>query len=192
MKLVYLTEKCNVIVNTENEKDVLTRLVRDHKISEAKINGVYIYLCSDPLGRPDVENNKVRVLLKYMDKNHKFIEEMTWVDITYTMIQLNYAEVSSEIDGNFSYIDWEQEYMTMSICEAPNQHNSRIQFRFCSIPKLDSRETVLYGEENPRVDNVGLNGNLFTAFLRSKFSNKNRLKLTINLAEPLDSQVVAY
>ena len=127
-----------------------------------------------------------------MDKNHKFIEEMTWVDITYTMIQLNYAEVSSEIDGNFSYIDWEQEYMTISICEAPNQHNSRIQFRFCSIPKLDSRETVLYGEENPRVDNVGLNGNLFTAFLRSKFSNKNRLKLTINLAEPLDSQVATY
>ncbi len=191
MKLLYLTENCNMIINTEHEKLVLTRMIRDHKIGEAKINNTYIYLCSDPLGKPDVQNNKVRVLLKYMDKTYNFVEETTWLDITYIMNELENIELSSERDGNFSYIDWESEYITISTNNSFSPYNSRIQFKLHDIPELDSRNTVIYGEPAPWIDNIGVNdNNIFKARIRSKHGRKNNVLLTVNMNEPLDSLAV--
>lgn len=187
--IVQLTENCNLLLNTLNEKRVLYKLIADHKIGEAKINGVYIYLCTSGLYEPDVVNGKSRVCLRYLNKNHERVEEYAYIDKFLLDMQIDESKLNDRIDGNFSYVDWNSEYLTMTTKRSPKP-NSRIRFRLYDSNVIKPESINTFGEEDPVVYDVEYDdNNKFAASLMSSISNIYT-RMYIDMNEPLDSYAI--
>ena len=96
------------------------------------------------------------------------------------------ASLLDSEDGNFSYIDWDKKYITIStnLSEA----NSAIRFKLEDIPTLKSENTEICNAMNPKVENIGIQGDdIFQALITSRII---KAKLSVDINNPLNSTVV--
>lgn len=188
--IIKLTEKHSVEINTLMEKHVLMTLLYDNRFSSVKIDNTSIYLHSDSNGSPEViygsnfrtSKAKVSIIAANPDNN----ENDVWVDVNNVMQQLMSASLLDSEDGNFSYIDWDKKYITIStnLSEA----NSAIRFKLEEIPTLKSENTEICNAMNPKVENIGIQGDdIFQALITSRII---KAKLSVDINNPLNSTVV--
>lgn len=185
MASVKLTERCNIFLNTSMEKHVLLLLLSKNEISSVRIWDQYIYLFSDPNNYPDaVQGIKARVMLRYTDDNMNIIEEEANIDVRDVEKQLEDVTLINDDYGDFSYVDWNQEYVTVS-----TDCNSVIRFKPADIPELNSENTDIWGYNiHPKVENIGRDKTgKFQAYVSNE---KITIKITVDSNEYLDSKAV--
>ena len=181
-----LTETLSIQVNTSMEKHVLMMLLYYNKFSSVKIDNTAIYLHSNSDGDPEViyGNTFKTVKAKVSIINNAGIFE-EWLDVSNITQQLTDAVLSDTEDGKFSYIDWEKQYITVST--NLSEVNSGIRFKLNDIPSLKSENIEICNAMNPKVENIGLEGGKFQAFITSRII---KAKLSVDINNPLDTFVV--
>ena len=181
MAVINLTEKCIIGIKTEMEKHALLMLLQNNELGCVKIWNNYIYLYSDSIGRPDVNNGITRVYLRYTNDDLKLIEEEALVDIRDVARQLDDVELSNNEYGEFSYMDWNQEIVVVSTLSG----KSAIKFKLNEVPNLSCLNTEVFGSAYPEIENIGYNKDgLFQARIISK---NEKIALFVNTEDPLDS-----
>ena len=190
MTNVKLSEKHSVRINTMMEKHVLMMLLCNNKFSSVKIDNTCIYLQSDSEGRPEVvyttnfttSKAKVNIIGSEPDD----IESDVWVDVNSVVQQLFNADLSDSEDGSFAYIDWDKKFITIST--NLSEVNSGIRFRLDDIPALKSENTEICNAMNPKIENMGLQGNdIFQALITSRII---KAKILVDINNPLNTYVI--
>lgn len=184
MPLLKLTEKCNLVINTLMEKQALLMLLEQNVLSELRIGSTLICVYGDSIGQPDNCNGRVRVNIKYVDKNHNIIEEDDSIDVYTIKQQLTGYRLRDDIDGDYSYIDWNEDFVTIS---DTGKGNRRIIFSRAEFPFLSSSNTDIFGSVYPNVQNLGFDEDgMFNVIITSKTTGA-KVRLFIDPADSLDS-----
>lgn len=189
--IIKLTEKHSIEINTIMEKQVLMMLLYDNKLSAVKIGNTSIYLQSNSDGEPDIITgdsfrvSKAKVTIINNDLN--FAENNVLIDVRYVAQQLiNTSSLLCNEDGNFSYIDWDMKFATITTNLA--DINSRIRFKLDDIPDLKPENTEICTYIHPEIENLGLEeDNIFKALITS---NLIKAKLCVDVTNPLDTYAV--
>ena len=183
---IRLTEKHSVNINTTMEKHVLLMLFYYSNFSAVKIDNTSIYLHANSKGEPEVitENNIAKAKVDIISNSSA--EHDVWVNVSDVVQQLVNAPLIDKEDGNFSYIDWKKEFITVST--SLSEANSAIRFRLDDIPALRPEHVEICNSMYPQVENIGLQGdNIFQALITSRIV---KAKLCVNINDPLSTYVV--
>ena len=182
-----LTKNCSVTITTELEKQVFITLL-DGNISSLRLWDTYIYLYSDSIGRPDIFNGMARVKLRYTNAELDTIEEEdAIIDARDIKRRIEQKYFTNTKDGDFSYIDWDYEFVTITTDLA--ECNSCIIFKINDIPNLNQINTDICGEAYPNVENIGYDEDgKFHAIITSK--SGKRAALTVDMDGFLNSSAV--
>ena len=188
MASIKLTENLIIEVNTLAEQDALMNMLYNNELSDLKIEGRRISLCSNPNNKPDVVygNEAFRVIkarIGYTDNNGLDVTEI--VDVWDVKRQLDAAQLTNEQGyGNFSYIDWQMEYVTIA------KRYNKVKYKMYEAPKLSPENTEINVTIYPIIKNLGMSDNkMFESVITAKVVDDMEVKLFMDVTNPLDSYI---
>ena len=161
-------------------------LLYNNELSELKIGGRHLYLCCDSANKPDVvygnENFRVSKAMIGYDNGDEIITDM--VDVWDVKRQLDNVTLTDDQGyGNYTYIDWENEYVTIV------RKNNKVKYKLSEAPNITSDNTEINVTIYPDIKELGINESGMFEYIISSKSGDAEVKLYINLPEHINSYI---